>query len=87
MSREVRRHLAGTRAQFEEARDKFPDARMIVGADVYLDGNGTLLLVVPEEWADYLHGKRSEMPEEPLTDGQPFEFNEDEFRSLLLGST
>lgn len=85
MSRVVRRHLAGTRTQFEAARDKYPDARMIVGADVYWDRSGTLFLVAPEAWVDYLHGRINEMPDGPLDEPQFFEFDENEFQNLMKG--
>lgn len=88
MSRAVRRNLAGTREQFEAARGKYSEARMIAGADVYWDRNGTLFLVAPEAWIDYLHGRRCEMPDDDVLDGgQSFEFDEREFQNLMKGAS
>lgn len=85
MPRAVRRNLAGTREQFEAVRDRYPEARMIIGADVYWDRSGTLFLVVPEAWADYLHGRRCEMPDDDVLDGgQTFEFDEGAFQNLMM---
>lgn len=76
----IRRSLAGTRAQFETIKAGYPNARLIINADVYWDESGTLILVVPEAWSDYFHGKRNKMPgDDALDSGQAFEFDEDEF--------
>lgn len=86
MSRVIRRNLAGTRAQFETIKGRYPNARLIINADVYWDESGTLILVAPEAWSDYFHGKRSKMPgDDVLDDGQAFEFDENEFRNLMGG--
>ncbi len=86
MSRAVRRNLAGTREQFESVKDRYPEARMIIGADVYWDRSGTLFLIVPEAWADYLHGRSGEMPDDDVLDGgQTFEFDESLFQNLIEG--
>lgn len=84
MGRAVRRNLAGTQADFEAVKHKFPDIGRMVGAEVYWDSeSGTLFLVAPEPWVDYLHGKCDEIPSDPLDDSEPFYFNEDEFQELM----
>jgi len=83
MSLAVRRYIVGTREEFERAKDRF-DATMIVGADVYWGRDGTLLLTVPQSWADYFHNRTSEIPDDDALNGsQPFEFDEAEFRELF----
>lgn len=87
MGRAVHRNLVGTQAAFEAVKHKLPNIGKIVGAEVYWESSsGTLFLVTPEPWADYLHGKCDEMPSDPLEDSGPFDFNEDEFQELMKGA-
>lgn len=84
MARVVRRNLVGTKAQFDATiRKRYPDVRIVDGADVYWDRSGILFLVAPEAWVDYLSGRSGEMPEDLLEDTGPFEFDEDEFQNLM----
>lgn len=83
MGRAVRQTLAGTEDQFSKMVARYPNARMIHGANLYWDESGALLLIAPEAWVDYLQGRRSEMPENPLDDSGSFEFNEAAFQELV----
>lgn len=84
MGRTIRSSFVGTRSEFENARDRHPNLMMIPGADVYWSGDGSLYLVAPRQWVDYLHGKTDNVP--VCDDEQPdvlYEISDESFEAII----
>lgn len=63
MGRVTTRMIATTPDKFEEHKHKF-DLTKIEGAEVFYGRNDELIIVMSEEWKDYLVGKSNVRPGE-----------------------
>lgn len=52
----------GTVIDWQTNRDKFPDARQVAQAKVYITEDGKLFLSTTQPWVDWLLGRREDMP-------------------------
>lgn len=51
----------GTQEAWDRSKDKFPNAQLVTPSKLYI-GEGTMCIVIPKEWEDWLCGLRDKMP-------------------------
>lgn len=87
MGRVLHRFLVGTEASFKEnVSGKAPWLKMIPTHGVYWGDDGTLYLVTSKQWADYLHGRSHEIPDDDVYhNGKLAEISEVDFEAIISG--
>ena len=66
MGRPIRRLVATKRDRFDQVMKnwKISNLYRIENVEVYWGDDDAFVLVAPEEWCDFLHGKREDPPQE-----------------------